>query len=175
MRLGRRLVRRLAPGARVLNLFAYTCAFSVTALDAGARRCINFDISRAALAMGRDNHRRNHQACDHVTFLALDILKSFGRINKLGPYDLVIIDPPSRQSGFDASRDYARIVRRLPECLAPDGLVMACLNAPHLPPAFLDELFADWTVVERVGRPPEYVEMHPERALKIHLYRRAAG
>ena len=46
-------------GARVLNLFAYTCAFSVVALRAGAARVVNVDMSRGALATGQQNHRLN--------------------------------------------------------------------------------------------------------------------
>ena len=47
---GRRWVRQYVsahPGVRVLNLFAYTCAFSVVALQAGAREVINVDMSGA--------------------------------------------------------------------------------------------------------------------------------
>ncbi|TXD71107.1 hypothetical protein FUT87_25275, partial [Mitsuaria sp. TWR114] len=49
---GRRWVRRWAaahPGGRVLNLFAYTCAFSVVALQAGAAAVANYDMARSAL------------------------------------------------------------------------------------------------------------------------------
>ena len=45
------------PRISVLNLFAYTCAFSVVALRAGARQVVNLDMSRGALAIGQQNHR----------------------------------------------------------------------------------------------------------------------
>jgi 23S rRNA (cytosine1962-C5)-methyltransferase len=49
---GRRWVReQVQPGARVLNLFAYTCAFSVMALQAGAAEVINVDMASGALAI----------------------------------------------------------------------------------------------------------------------------
>ena len=50
---GRRWVRRMGssqPGLRVLNLFAYTCAFSVVALQAGAQAC-SFTASQGLLLM----------------------------------------------------------------------------------------------------------------------------
>ena len=44
-------------GRKVLNLFAYTCAFSVAALDAGARQVLNMDMAQGALATGQHNHQ----------------------------------------------------------------------------------------------------------------------
>ncbi len=52
---GRQWVRAHAaktPGMKVLNLFAYTCGFSVVALQAGARSVVNVDMSAGALAIG---------------------------------------------------------------------------------------------------------------------------
>jgi hypothetical protein len=49
---GRRWVRAQAaarPGLTVLNLFAYTCAFSVAALQGGAGRVVNVDMAAGAL------------------------------------------------------------------------------------------------------------------------------
>ena len=57
---GRRWVREhVQPGDKVLNLFAYTCAFSVVALQAGASEVVNVDMSDGALAIGRRNHALN--------------------------------------------------------------------------------------------------------------------
>ena len=50
MRLGRQWVREQAAGRRVLNLFAYTCGFSVAALAGGAQQVVNLDMARAALS-----------------------------------------------------------------------------------------------------------------------------
>jgi 23S rRNA (cytosine1962-C5)-methyltransferase len=48
---GRRWVREhVKPGAKVLNLFAYTCAFSVVALQAGAAEVVNVDMASGAPA-----------------------------------------------------------------------------------------------------------------------------
>src|SRR5690606_2067989 len=45
---GRAWLRRQAGGQSVLNLFSFTCAFSVAALAGGARRVVNIDLSRPA-------------------------------------------------------------------------------------------------------------------------------
>ncbi len=171
MRLGRDLVRRLAAGKRVLNLFAYTCSFSVAAIAGGAKHVCNMDISKAALRVGRRNHVHNGLDTRNAAFLSFDVLRSFGRLVKNGPYDLVIIDPPTHQKGrFEARSDYIKIVRRLPEFLAPDGEIIACLNAPNLGRDFLTELFDGYRLESWLSRPPEFREMNEDCSLKIaHL------
>lgn len=59
-----------AAGLRVLNLFAYTCGFSVAAIAGGAARVVNLDMSRPALSRGRDNHRLNGHDLAQVSFWA---------------------------------------------------------------------------------------------------------
>ena len=140
---GRRWLEQQAAGKRVLNLFAYTCAFSVVAIAAGAEKVVNVDMSSRALQIGRDNHMLNQLNKKSSEFLAENILKSWGRIKKRGPYDIVILDPPSYQPGsFVAQKDYVRLVRRLPELMPQGGLVLACLNAPELSTEFLLEAFS---------------------------------
>ncbi len=122
MRYGRDWVRANAEGKRVLNLFAYTCGFSVAAIAGGARHVVNLDMSRAALSRGRDNHRLNGHDLSQVSFLGHDLFKSWGKVINSGPYDLVIIDPPTFQKGsFLLTKDYQRVLRRLPELLTAHG------------------------------------------------------
>lgn len=121
-----------ANDARVLNLFSYTCTFSVVAQKAGARSIVNMDLSTRSLAIGRENHRVNHLATEPVRFFAHDILKSWGKIKKYGPYDIVIVDPPSFQKGsFIAKKDYIKIIKKLNEFSADDAHILLCLNAPE--------------------------------------------
>lgn len=46
---GRYWVKENSKDKSVLNLFAYTCAFSVVALNGGATEVINKDMSKGAL------------------------------------------------------------------------------------------------------------------------------
>ena len=175
---GRRWVRAhvaARPGCKVLNLFAYTCAFSVVARQAGASQVVNVDMSHGALAIGQRNHQLNGLAAG-ASFLAHDIFKSWGKVTRGGPYDLVIVDPPSYQKGsFVASKDYARLMRRLPDLLAPGGHALLCLNAPELGLDFLQEqmqaLAPSLTFVQRVSNPPVFADVSPERSLKVLVYR----
>ncbi|MFT3815097.1 MAG: class I SAM-dependent methyltransferase [Acidovorax sp.] len=171
---GRRWVRE--HGARkVLNLFAYTCAFSVAALQGGAAQVVNVDMARGPLATGQQNHRLNGLDAG-ASFLAHDIFSSWGKITRGGPYDLVIMDPPSYQKGsFVATKDYARLLRRLPGLLAPGGHALLCLNAPELGMAFLQdqmrELAPELAFVERVANPAVFQDVDADRALKVLVYR----
>lgn len=177
MRYGRRWVQEQAQGKRVLNLFAYTCGFSVAAIAGGAARVVNLDMARAALSRGRDNHRLNGHDLGGVEFLGHELFKSWGKVKRSGPYDLVIIDPPSFQKGsFALSRDYQKILRRLPELLAEAGVVLACVNDPDVGPGFLIEEMAreapELAFSERLENPPEFPDIHPDSSLKALVFKR---
>ena len=166
------------PGQKVLNLFAYTCAFSVVALQAGASHVVNVDMARGALAIGQQNHQLNGLG-GGASFWGHDIFSSWGKIGRSGPYGLVIIDPPSYQKGsFIASKDYAKLMRRLPDLLAPGGHALLCLNAPELGRAFLQEQMASLaptlTLLEQVANPAIFADVSADRALKVLVYRAAA-
>ena len=175
---GRRWVRdhvAAHPKLKVLNLFAYTCAFSVVAQQAGAKHVVNVDMSHGAMAIGQQNHQLNglHSG---ASFLAHDIFKTWGKITRSGPYGLVIVDPPSYQKGsFVATKDYARLMRRLPELLAPGGRALLCLNAPELGLSFLQdqmqELAPELVFEQRVPNPAVFADVSPERALKVLVYK----
>lgn len=172
---GRQWLEENAADCRVLNLFSYTCAFSVVALKAGARQVVNVDMSSGALSQGRDNHRLNGLGKEQSVFMCENILKSWSRIRRRGPYNLTILDPPSFQKGsFVASKDYVRIVRRLPELMPEGGKVLACLNAPELDEAFLQALFADelpkCRFVERLKPSPDFPDIDPARQLKLLVF-----
>ena len=162
-------------GFKVLNLFAYTCAFSVVALQAGASQVVNVDMAQGAMATGQHNHQLNGLGSG-ASFLVHDIFSTWGKINRSGPYGLVIVDPPSYQKGsFVATKDYVRLLRRLPELLVPGGHALLCLNAPELGMAFLqDQVQAtapELVFVERVANPAAFADVSPERALKVLVYR----
>ena len=178
---GRRWVRARAaaqPGLRVLNLFAYTCAFSVAALQGGAAEVINVDMASGALSIGRRNHELNglgKAPAGQASYLAHDIFNSWAKLRRSGPYGLIILDPPSFQKGsFVATKDYARLIRRLPDLLAPGGHALLCLNAPELDTGFLQqqvrELAPELAFVERVANPAVFADAQPERALKVLVY-----
>jgi 23S rRNA (cytosine1962-C5)-methyltransferase len=173
MKPGRDWVRSRAAGKKVLNLFAYTCSLSVAAIAGGADAVTNLDMASAALATGRENHRLNFDpaTCRRASYLAHNLFKSWGRLKRSAPYDLILIDPPSNQAGsFVAEADYARIVRRLHELSKPASEILACLNSPHLGEGFLRDLFGEYQFRGRLPGAPGFEDRSQEAALKCLVF-----
>ncbi|MDO6459732.1 class I SAM-dependent methyltransferase [Granulosicoccaceae sp. 1_MG-2023] len=176
MRNGRQWVRQQAAGKRVLNLFAYTCAFSVAAVAGGAQSVMSVDMSSAALSGGRRNHRLNGQSTGQVSFAKLEIFRSFGRLKRAGPFDLLICDPPTLQKGsVDIERDYPKIIRRLDQFMAPACDLLMCLNAPHLSDSFLTEAMRcgapSFEFVGRIAAPEAFAEPRGGGLKTLHFRR----
>ncbi len=176
MQTGRTLVRGIAQGKKVLNLFAYSCSFSVAALAGGASSVVNLDMSRSALELGRRNHQLNALPERSATFLCHDLFKSFSKLRNLGPFDLIILDPPAAQGrSFLAERDWPKLVARLPGLLRPDGEVVACVSAPHLGRNFLQQCFAtrlpEAQLLSAQTSGEDFPESCPEKGLHILHYR----
>lgn len=145
MKKGREFVTQNAKDKRVLNLFSYTCAFSLAALKGGALSVSNIDMSKGALTTGRSNHHLNNIDTYNVKFSPYNILKSFSRIRRDGPYDLIIIDPPTLQKGsFEATKDYNKIIKKLDQISSDDCTVLACLNSPDLDTSFIIDIFKEF-------------------------------
>jgi len=144
MRIGRQLLRKIAGGRRVLNLFAYTCSLSVAALAGGAQKVVNLDMNRSLLAVGREHHRLNDLDLRQVSFLAHNLFKSFARLSRLGPFDLIVVDPPDTQGkNFRPERDWPKMLRRLPELLAPGGELLLSVSSSSLGLSFLQRQVAE--------------------------------
>lgn len=177
MKRGRTFVRDHAKNKNVLNLFSYTCSFSVGAIDAGAKSVVNVDMNKNVLTIGRENHRLNGLDTKKVEFMPYNILKSWSRIRKAGPYDLIIIDPPSFQKGsFAATNDYEKIIRRLHEFAAEECTVLSALNAPELESEFIKTLFREnapeFRYVERLENLGSFPASDEERSLKNLIFKR---
>lgn len=179
MKPGRRWTREIAKGKRVLNLFSYTCAFSVAAIAGGAKTVMNVDMSKAALEVGRRNHQLNGQRDKlqrDIQFLPYNLFRSWKRIINKGPYDIVIIDPPSRQKGsFVAEQDYGKVIKKLTSLMPEGGDILACLNAPTLAEEFLHhqliEHCPEAEFVKRLDNAEEFPELDSNRNLKMLHYR----
>ena len=176
MAVGRKLVRERSTGKKVLNLFAYSCGFSVAALAGGASQVVNLDMNRGALELGKLNHRLNQIELRRASFLPLEFFRSLGKLRKLGPFDLVICDPPASQGkSFTAEQHWPKLVRSLAALTAPGGEVLACLNSPRHGPDYLDELFAAYLpAAKKLGlfTPGEdFPEAEVSGGVTLHLYR----
>lgn len=175
MKNGREYLSSICKDKNVLNLFSYTCAFSVCAINAGASKVVNVDMAKGALTTGRENHHLNNLDTKKVKFMPYDILKSWSRIKKEAPYDIILIDPPSFQKGsFAATKDYEKIIKRLDELASQNCIVLSCLNAPELNTNFIKNIFSefakDFIFEKRLKNLDTFVAINEEKALKNLIF-----
>lgn len=118
MRPNRAHVERISHGLRVLNVFAYTGAFTVYALRGGAARVVNVDSARAALEAAKRHVGLAGHLVDDDDFIVADAFEYLETMAKVGAtdrgaYDLIILDPPSfahsRKSVPKALEAYVRL------------------------------------------------------------------
>jgi 23S rRNA (cytosine1962-C5)-methyltransferase len=161
----RAVVRRVAKGRRVQNLFSYTGSLGAAAAAGGALSTTNVDVMRSALAMARDNYARNGLAVDTRTFLRGDVFGHLARAARAGARcDLVIVDPPPRadrpgRRGFDARTGYGRLLARCLAILAEGGLVLAGTNLKGEGFAGLEAALSEAALL--ASRPVDIVERIP--------------
>jgi 23S rRNA G2069 N7-methylase RlmK/C1962 C5-methylase RlmI len=135
-RVARAGVRDEAKGRDVLNLFAYTGAFSVYAASGGARSVTTVDLSMTWL----DIARRNFELNDLDTgpphrFVRADVMQWLDDpATARAGFDLVILDPPTfsnskrMQDVFDVQRDHVSMIRSVRERLRPGGVLLFSTN-----------------------------------------------
>ncbi len=177
MKIGREYISSICKDKNVLNLFSYTCAFSVVAINTKAKQVVNVDMAKGALTTGRENHHLNNLDTKKVKFMPYDILKSWNRIKKEGPYDIIIIDPPSFQKGsFAATKDYEKIIKKLPELASENCIVLSCLNAPELDSDFIKQKFEEFAPTfkfeKRLENLKEFITNNEEKSLKNLIFKK---
>jgi 23S rRNA (cytosine1962-C5)-methyltransferase len=130
-RANRSILRAMAGGRTVLNLFSYSGAFSVAALAGGAVRAVDVDSSGAALSLARENRRGNGFPADDADFVEADVFDDLRRRAAAGErWDIVVCDPPAfvkKRADIDrAARGYKDINRVAMSLVAPDGWLLTC-------------------------------------------------
>jgi len=177
MKNGRTFVRENAKDKNVLNLFSYTCGFSLAAKFGEAKNIVNVDMSKGALKTGMANHSLNKLDPRGVSYLPYNILKSFSALKRKGPYDLIIIDPPSFQRGsFEATKDYEKIIKKLPELASEKCTLLACLNSPELESSFIINMIEEhaprFKFIKRLKNLPEFANADETKSLKNLIFQR---
>jgi 23S rRNA (cytosine1962-C5)-methyltransferase len=183
----RALVRRLAPGARVLNCFCFSGGFSVNAALGGATRVFSVDQDADAIALARENFRENGLDPEQHDFLAADVFRLLQSFRDEGrKFELVVLDPPAfakTQRAVDAALDgYASLNRQALALVTPGGmLATSSCSARVSPEAFLGALKeaagkagVDLTLLEERYQPPDHpvALAFPEgRYLKFYVFR----
>ena len=132
-------VRRLmAPGKRLLNTFAYTGAFSVSAAMAGAETT-TLDLSQPYLDWAKRNFSHNgldpaaHHFCKGDTFHWLKRFAKQGR-----SFDGIVLDPPTfsrdeKGKVFRVEENFGELAALANDLLTPDGWLFCSTNCRNLP------------------------------------------
>ncbi|MGE0868026.1 MAG: class I SAM-dependent rRNA methyltransferase [Kofleriaceae bacterium] len=169
MREHRRGLGRFAPGKRVLNLFSYTGALSVTCARAGAEMVTSVDTSGGVQAWARGNFARSGFASDDARWRfetgdAVRFLQRAARDKER--YDLILIDPPTfstaRGSPWALDRDYPDLISKAAAVIPPDGTLWLAANSHELGSLAklahkaIRDSRRPASVIEQGGLPPEY-------------------
>ena len=162
-------VRALADGKDVLNLFAYTCGFSVAAAAGGAHHTVSVDISTKHLEWGKENFARNNlDLTDHL-FIRSEAMEYFKRARRQErSFDLIILDPPtfarSRKSKatFQIERDLPHLISEALTVLRPGGVLVLSTNYRKLSRRQLEQVAKECAgprrakILERSPLPLDY-------------------
>ncbi len=147
-RLTRDMVRKVARGKRVLNLFSYTGAFSCYAADGGAALTVSVDLSPTYLDWARTNMEINgfyeqdnpwHADHRYIKADAINFLRTIPVRGKISSgqtfgldhsdFDLCICDPPtfsnskSTEDDWDVQQSHVELLRLLASRMNPGGTV----------------------------------------------------
>ena len=129
-------MRALSPGGHVLNLFAYTCGFSVAAAAGGASAVTSVDLGKARLEAGKVNFALNGLALENHTFICDEAFAYLARAKRQGRvFDLIIIDPPTfarakrPKRSFALEKDLRALLAEALAVLNPGGTMLVCTNS----------------------------------------------
>jgi len=132
----RKIVAANSQGKRLLNLFAYTCSFSVHAAMAGAAYTKSVDMSNTYTAWGRDNFVLNGLDAEKHEIVRADCTKFLDREVGAGEkYDIIVIDPPTISRSkkmdqlFDIQKDYVSLIEKSVQLLAEGGVIFFSTNS----------------------------------------------
>jgi|LakMenEpi03Aug12_release.lakeMendotaPanAssembly.Ray.scaffolds.fasta_scaffold19610_9 23S rRNA (cytosine1962-C5)-methyltransferase len=132
----RKLFSTGVTGQKILNLFAYTCAFSVHAAKAGAAFTKSVDLSNTYTSWGRENFILNGLSLKNNPIIRSDCLQFLDEEFFISEkYDRIIIDPPTISRSkkmsylFDIQIDYVPLIEKSLKLLTKGGMIFFSTNS----------------------------------------------
>lgn len=149
----RKLVGSLAKDKRVLNLFAYTCSFSIHAAAGGASFTKSVDMSNTYTAWGKENFILNSLSLKNNEIVRADCFKFLDdELHSSTKYDIIIIDPPTISRSkkmdqmFDIQEDYIFLIERALKLLLKGGVLFFSTNSRKF--IFDTSHFSDCSIID---------------------------
>lgn len=151
-RANRARVAAFAPGAEVLNTFAYTGGFGIAAARAGAASVTHVELSTEALELARENTKLNlcdpDENCEYQAGNAFEVLRGFRDSRR--QFDLVVLDPPkfaeARKHLPAACRGYKDINLLALKLLRPGGILATFSCSGLMSPELFHKVVSDAAV-----------------------------
>lgn len=133
---------------RLLNLFCYTGAFSVSAAVHGASEVVSVDLSSAYLERAQENFRLNGVAVESHQFVESDTFAALNRLRRKGElFDTVLADPPSfshsNEGTWSVQQDLKRLVIACLRVVKPGGILIIATNHGKMPPRDFSKAILD--------------------------------
>ncbi|MFT4554451.1 MAG: 23S rRNA (cytosine1962-C5)-methyltransferase [Chlamydiales bacterium] len=132
----RKYIASIAKDKRLLNLFAYTCSFSIHAAVAGASFTKSVDMSNTYTAWGKDNLILNKLSLKNNEIVRADCLTFLDKeIQSGSKYDIIVIDPPTISRSkkmdqmFDIQIDYISLISKSLRLLEKKGVIFFSTNS----------------------------------------------
>lgn len=138
----RQVFRNEAKGKQVLNLFAYTAAFSVYAADGGATKVTTVDLSTTYINWAKENFASNNLPTEPHDFIVMDTMQYLKELKPEPLFDLVFVDPPvfsnstKLKGTWDIQRDHAYMLHLIMGVLKPGGVIYFSNNLRDFKPEF---------------------------------------
>ena len=118
--------------AAVLDLYAGSGALAIEALSRGAARAVCVEQAAAAVACIRHN-LRELELDTRCTVLATDVRRAARALTKMGPFDVVLADPPWADT---TSAQAIAALLATDGVVAPDAIIAVEHASRDEPPAF---------------------------------------
>ncbi len=132
----RQIVAKESKGRSLLNLFAYTCSFSVHAAVQGAVFTKSVDMSNTYTDWGRANFNLNNISSENHPIMRADCLKFLEEAqHKKERFGVIVIDPPTisrskkMEQLFDIQEDYLGLIHRSLSLLEAAGVIFFSTNS----------------------------------------------
>lgn len=144
----REFMRGVSADQRVLNLFAYTGAFSLFAALGGARHVASVDAAAPSIAAARDNFALNGLPAASHAFVVADVYEFLQQSQaRRESFDVVICDPPSfaknKEQKAGARKAYVRLNARGLASVERGGLYAAASCTGPIAPEEFREVLAE--------------------------------